>query len=232
MSTYTFYDNSQQQQHQPPPSRGAMIDSCIAKFQELGINLLAIDFDKTILDVHTGGQWTGSLPELTEHVRYEFRQLIQACCEHRIHVAIVTYSGQTKLVRGVLEAMVGPVYANQIPIRGKDRSWSYQGQGSREGKQPFIASAVEELEHRIMMEKRKRQQETDETKKNAISDGEEQEVATANNNNDNSLIHKNTTLLIDDDASNIRCALADGTRAVWFNPNKPHHLLKDLARLV
>ena len=32
-------------------------------------------------------------------------------------------------------------------------------------------------------------------------------------------ITRNTTLLVDDDANNIRLALKDGVRAIWFNPN-------------
>ena len=198
------------------PSRGAMIDSCIAKFQQLNINCLAIDFDQTILDIHTGGRWTGTVTELTEHVRSEFRQLIHACCENNIHVAIVTFSAQTKIVRGVIEAVVGPEYASRIPVRGRDRSWSYQGQGSQEGKQAFIASAVEELEHYIAT---------------SMAAAVEQDGASALEPRKVE-INKNTTVLIDDDAANIKCALEDGTRAVWFNPNKPHHLLRDLSRLV
>jgi len=35
----------------------------------------------------------------------------------------------------------------QIPIRGGDGSWRYRGVASLRGKQPHIASAVEELSH-------------------------------------------------------------------------------------
>jgi hypothetical protein len=225
MMTSTTANTSQ------PPSRGIMIDSCISKFQELGINMVAIDFDQTIVDVHTQGRWTGSVSELAEHVRSEFRLLLQACCEHEILVAIVTFSGQTKIVQGVVETVVGPDYfASHVVVRGQDRSWSYKGVGSKHGKQHFIASAAEEFEHKWEL---RRLTALNAIKNNtnvaAAMDGQER------NDHENATfrrIHKNTTVLIDDDENNIRYALLDGTRAVWLNPKKPHHVLKDLARLV
>lgn len=173
------------------------IGDCVERLNEVGINLLAIDFDQTILDIHTGGRWQSSLEELLPHVRSEFKQLISAARQHEISVAVVTFTTQMHLVKGVIESIVGQEEAEHIPIRGKDRSWSYHGGGSRDGKQAYIASAVEELEQSCEIE-----------------------------------ITKNTTVLIDDDRRNIRHALADGVRAVWFNPDKPHHLLRDLSRLV
>jgi hypothetical protein len=182
--------NNNNQQH------STAINAAISKLQELGINFLALDFDQTILDVHTRGRWNGTLEELLPHVRPVFAQLIQAALANNIHVAIVTFTTQIKFVRGVLESITP--HAEKIPIRGSDRSWSYNGEGSQEGKQPYMASAVEELEHK----------------------------------SSDIRISKQTTLLIDDDARNIRYALADGTRAVWFNPDKPHLLLQDLIKLV
>eukprot|EP00526_Cylindrotheca_closterium_P023879 CAMPEP_0113620090 /NCGR_PEP_ID=MMETSP0017_2-20120614/10224_1 /TAXON_ID=2856 /ORGANISM="Cylindrotheca closterium" /LENGTH=197 /DNA_ID=CAMNT_0000529721 /DNA_START=108 /DNA_END=701 /DNA_ORIENTATION=- /assembly_acc=CAM_ASM_000147 len=189
----------QQQQLQPTPRQhSSAITAAISKLKELGINFLALDFDQTILDIHTGGRWKESLEELLPHVRPVFVQLMQAALEYDIQVAIVTFSGQTKMIREVLEHTVGLPGAHQIPIRGGDRSWRYQGEGSLDGKQAHMASAVEELETR-----------QPETK-----------------------ITKATTLLVDDDRKNIRFALYDGTRAIWFNPDKPHKLLQDILKLV
>lgn len=189
----------QQQPLQPTPRQhSSAIMGAVAKLKELGINFLALDFDQTILDIHTGGRWRESLDELLPHVRPVFVQLMQAALEHNIQVAIVTFSGQTKMIREVLERTVGLPEAPQIPIRGGDRSWRYQGEGSLDGKQAHMASAVEEMETR--------QPETN--------------------------ITKATTLLIDDDRKNIRFALYDGTRAIWFNPDKPHKLLQDILKLV
>ena len=186
------------------------IQGAVQRLKELEINFLALDFDQTILDIHTGGVYRGTVEELYSHVRPVFVQLIQAAQDANIEVAIVTFSGQTKIIRGVLDwIMAGEHITNipgstnnnhfssrRIPIRGGDRSWSYQGKGSMDGKQPHMASAVEELEHRFNVD-----------------------------------ITKKSTLLIDDDGRNIRHALREGVRAVWFNPKKPHRLLPEIIKL-
>jgi hypothetical protein len=174
-----------------------VLESAIKRLLELNINFLAIDFDQTLIDLHTGGRWPGTVEELLGHVREEFRELLLACCSNNIHVAIVTFSKQPSMVKSVLENIVGTDRSEKIPVRGNDHSWSYQGAGSHKGKQAHIASAVEELE----------------------KDGQVK-------------ITKNTTLLIDDDHHNVRYALADGVRAIWFIPSKPHRMMLDMAKLV
>ena len=173
------------------------ITAAISKLKELNINFLAIDFDCTILEIHTGGRWSGTLEELFPHIRPVYAQLIQAAVDSDIHVAVVTFTSQIKFVRGVLDHIVGETASQKIPIRGNDRSWEYNGEGSKDGKMPHMASAVEELETRFNVE-----------------------------------IHRNTTLLLDDDARNIRYALKNGVRGIWFNPDKPHLLLQDIMKLV
>ncbi len=175
------------------------ISQALAKLKELGINFLALDFDQTILDVHTRGRWEGTLEELYPHVRPVFAHLIEAAVQDdEMHVAIVTFTRQIHFVRGVLDQIVGPEASQHIPIRGGDRSWDYRGSGSLHGKQPHMASAVEELESR----------------------------------NPGLQVSRNTTLLIDDDQQNIRHALKNSTRAIWFNPDKPHMLLQNIMKLV
>ena len=122
------------------------VDKAIRKLQEIGINLLAIDFDQTIIDIHTGGRWKKTMDELKIHVRPQFRELLTASIEHDIHVAVVTFSKQPTLIKEILETIVGIENAARIPVRGNDHSWQYHGVGSRHGKQAHIASAVEELE--------------------------------------------------------------------------------------
>ena len=136
------------------------------------------------------------MSELTPHVRPEFKELVQTAYEHNIRCAVVTFSRQPKLIKHVLEVELGKELAALIPVRGNDRSWNYEGGGSQEGKQPHMASAVEELE---------------------VSGIE---------------ITKATTLLIDDDKRNVQVALKDGVRAVWFKPEKPHHLVHDIKKLL
>ena len=82
------------------------------------IRLVAIDFDMTIVDVHTGGRWKESAAELMTHVRPEFECLIEGCLERGIHVAVATFSAQKELLR---EVLVDAIQTDiQIPIYGGD----------------------------------------------------------------------------------------------------------------
>lgn len=170
----------------------------VARLKEVNVNFLAVDFDQTLVDVHTGGVWKGTTAELSDHVREEFRDLFHEALDQGIRIAIVTFSSQRDLIREVLQSFLEDAEAaKKIPIRGNDRSWDYTGSGSREGKQAHIASAVEELEQDGKIE-----------------------------------IAKSTTLLLDDDIRNIKIALEDGVRAVWFNPQKPENLIRELERFL
>ena len=120
----------------------------LAFLKTVNINFLAIDFDKTILEIHTGGNWKQSAKALLPHVRPMFRRFIPLAIDEGIHVAVVTFSNQTEMVRHILEQITDR--AAEIPIRGgfPGQSFVYEGQGSTEGKQAHMASAVEELEER------------------------------------------------------------------------------------
>lgn len=116
----------------------------VGKLSELNINFLALDFDQTMVDIHTGGRWKDTVPELADHVRPLFRRLVPAASRHGIRVAVVTFSPQTKHIREVLEH-VFPAEAELVPIRGNDQTWTYAGNGMKRGKQQHMASAAEEL---------------------------------------------------------------------------------------
>jgi len=208
------------------------VEKAINKLSELDINFLALDFDQTILDIHTGGNWKGSQDELFPHIRPVFAQLIVAALTtasmsdgNVIEIAVVTFSFQTRFVRGVIDHIIevgldhdtsnklgligiggGVDTSNKIPIRGGDRSWRYTGSGSIEGKQPHMASAVEELE--------------------TLRDFRQQQQQSA------APITRKSTLLLDDDHRNIRHALDNGVRAIWFDPKRPNKLLPEIMKLV
>jgi len=118
----------------------------VARLHELKINLLAIDFDLTMIDIHTGGVWKGSATELATHVRPFFKQFVTEAhnSNPNIKIAIVTFSPQVRHIHQVLR-ITFPDFYDCIPIRGRDKSWTYEGNGCREGKQSFIASAAAEL---------------------------------------------------------------------------------------
>lgn len=110
----------------------------------VNINFLAIDFDQTMIDIHTGGRWKESVSELAEHLRPVFIHLLPAATSRNVRIAVVTFSPQTAHIREVLEN-VFPSFADIVPIRGNDGTWQYVGNGMRMGKQEHMASAAEEL---------------------------------------------------------------------------------------
>ncbi len=77
--------------------------SIITTLLEKGIKLLALDFDRTIVSVHTSGYWKQGTPKLAEAVRPCFVALIRAALESSMHVCVVTYSTQAALIRDVLK---------------------------------------------------------------------------------------------------------------------------------
>jgi uncharacterized protein (UPF0333 family) len=231
----------------------------IQKLKELEINFLALDFDQTILDIHTGGSWKGTVEELYPHIRPEFKSLITSAISEtnaEIEIAIVTFSCQTRMVRGVIDHIIdigldentkqnipgligiGGIVdtSSKIPIRGGDRSWRYNGSGSINGKQPHMASAVEELDTR-----REEEQTAEQQQRLNINN-------TTNSSSSRSLmpmplplplplpsskpITRKSTLLLDDDDRNIHHALDNGVRAIWFDPKRPQDLLPEIMKLV
>jgi len=124
---------------------GASAASSLELLKSAGVNFLACDFDLTILDIHTSGNWLGTIEDLCAHVRPQFRKLVEeTLASPDMHVAIVTFSPQTSVVRDVCREVWGEA-GDRIVIRGGDRTWSYEGRGSQDGKQSHLASAVEEL---------------------------------------------------------------------------------------
>ena len=79
-----------------------IIDILISK----GIKVLALDFDKTIVDVHTAGFWRQGTVKLAEHVRPCFEALMRAALPTDLHLCIVTYSMQPNLIRDVLRVVM------------------------------------------------------------------------------------------------------------------------------
>jgi hypothetical protein len=112
------------------------------------IRLLAIDFDKTLVGVHTRARWREGPEALAKTVRPVFRTLIPAALDARLSVAIVTFSKQEKLIRGALEIAFGPERAARIIVR-TDRtpglSKRERGSAWETGKQWHLLSALQEI---------------------------------------------------------------------------------------
>lgn len=57
---------------------GAALLCIIACSPLVQVNFLALDFDLTILDIHTSGRWPGTPEQLTQRIRPFFQALIPA----------------------------------------------------------------------------------------------------------------------------------------------------------
>ena len=91
-----------------PPKRDPFsCEGMMARIQQDGIQLVAFDFDKSILDIHTKGKWKGSASDLVPHVRPDMKCLIRNCRERGIHVAVATFSTQKDLIQEVLQEALG-----------------------------------------------------------------------------------------------------------------------------
>jgi hypothetical protein len=71
------------------------------------IQLLALDFDATIVDIHTGGRWKGTAEELATHVRNQILCIVEESLKRHITVSVVTFSVQTDLISQVMRLMDG-----------------------------------------------------------------------------------------------------------------------------
>lgn len=98
-----------------------------------------------MIDVHTGGRWKDTVPELASHLRPMFLHLVPMATRRNVRIAVVTFSPQTKHIREVLEYAFSESVADIVPIRGNDQTWTYEGNGMKLGKQQHMASAAEEL---------------------------------------------------------------------------------------
>lgn len=103
------------------------------------VRLLAIDFDATIVEVHTYGNWQGTAEELSVHVRPVFVVLLKqalALQDYGLYVSVVTFSAQSKLIRKVLAIILGSEdLAKRVIIRCNDRKWAWPEGFEQVGKQ-------------------------------------------------------------------------------------------------
>lgn len=93
-----------------------------AAIADHGVRLVAVDFDRTIVNVHTKGRWRGSAGALASHVRPFFRKFLLALQRHGLWVCVCTFSVQAELVRNVCcTALGGKV--SRVYLRALDGSW-------------------------------------------------------------------------------------------------------------
>lgn len=91
------------------------------------INFLAIDFDNTLVDIHLGDRYSGTLAELVSTFRPILVNLIVSAMRFDIAVSIVTFQKQTDLIKTALGAVFPSDIAERIVLRGNDETWHYEG---------------------------------------------------------------------------------------------------------
>lgn len=76
----------------------------LAQFIRLSnLKIIALDFDQTIVSIHTSGFWRESAEKLAEYVRPSFQYLITELLKNEnLCIAIVTFSPQKDLIKDVL----------------------------------------------------------------------------------------------------------------------------------
>ena len=102
--------------------RSRRLASAIAK---AGISLIAVDFDRTIVDIHTGGRYKQKSSVLSARVRPFFANFLKEAQQMGLWVAIVTFSCQTTLIADSMSiALGGESNIKRCYLRGNDGSWS------------------------------------------------------------------------------------------------------------
>ncbi len=177
--------------------------------KKAGIKLLALDWDNTVLKLHTRGQWYGNSDELYNNVRPFFIHLIQAAQCFKIHVSIVTFSGQTKLITEVMQKIMNINSSNanvdhgQYSIRCCDDTWD------------GIDALKEYFPSHIDCEFKGKLQHISSVLKECMKD--------------NVMPHE--TLLIDDDEENIRVAKEVNLPSIRFDPDDEMSLADSLCEI-
>ncbi|CAF0775295.1 unnamed protein product [Adineta ricciae] len=119
--------------------------------QRKNIKLVAIDFDNTLLSIHTSGYYQGTVDNLIEYIRSTFYYFIQEILNssafgQTLHICIVTFSSQEQMIRQLLELAFKTPKTDRIIIRGNTPKFlsSTNDEGFL-GKQSHLSSVVTEL---------------------------------------------------------------------------------------
>lgn len=95
-----------------------LVESFITKLQKNGIRLVCLDFDQTIISIHTKGHWQGTVDELVDSIRKFFLSFIPMAIKAGLKVAVTTFSSQTDIIYQCLKQAFGKEIADVIPIEG------------------------------------------------------------------------------------------------------------------
>lgn len=121
---------------------GNRYEAYVERLKREGIKLIAVDFDMTLISVHTGGMWMFTPRPLASKVRPGFPEFLTEVLKKGLFVAIVTFSPQIGLIRDILKIILSEVDAEKICIRGNTSDWKPSPTSRKEGKLSHIESAA------------------------------------------------------------------------------------------
>jgi len=170
--------------------------------------LVALDWDKTLLSIHTGGgYWQDSAAELAKHMRPVFKIFLPELLARGTLVAIVTFSPQPQLIKEALQlAFVECCDTSEVLVVG--------GQGVLvSGEDGCIAEAPTP---------------TTGGRRHGKNHKQKHIASVVSHYSQNGVVLKSPDVfLIDDDPNNIEAAREHGMKAARFDPEQPHAVLSD-----
>ncbi|XP_060071010.1 uncharacterized protein LOC132550926 [Ylistrum balloti] len=120
------------------------ISTFITMLEKKGIRLLAVDFDETLISIHSGGFWKDSTQKLSQHVRPCMRDLMDEALQRNINVCIVTYFTQPWTIREMLK-LVFKRDAEKIYVQANTADFREKNKDQILGKEAHLAAVCTEL---------------------------------------------------------------------------------------
>ena len=137
------------------PITAQQVAEMVTALLSAGTVMLALDFDQTIVRVHTGGYWKKTSKKLSAHVRPFFLLLLPEAHKQGLKVAVTTFSSQPDMLIEALSHVLPKEVVAGLVIRAEDRakevdglegnSWALPDGVEDDGKNCHMASAALEL---------------------------------------------------------------------------------------
>ncbi|XP_061189917.1 uncharacterized protein LOC133197740 [Saccostrea echinata] len=119
----------------------------VSSIEKKGIRVVAVDFDQTLIKIHSGGVWKDSTDNLAKHIRPCMKDLLEVSLQRELIVCIVTFHSQPWVIRELLKKLLKKdaekiyVQANTIEFRER-HNYEYLG------KEAHITAVLTEVYNR------------------------------------------------------------------------------------
>lgn len=138
------------------------LESFVVALKENGIKLLALSFDLTFINIHTGGSYHEGIDQLATHVRNCMRDLVETAVNYNMYVSIVTFNRQPTVIKNLLFKILPKKVASQVYIQANTPEFvmnqnilaAHQGAAKTKdiseirGKEDHIDAVVDEIYQR------------------------------------------------------------------------------------